>query len=386
MAERPIVDLVDARPFPELAAALRECAPEALRRWEAMVREVLPVADGLTFDQLRDDMPDVLEQMAASLESDHRAQTQELLKAVPKHGVVRYHQSFSLAEMLIEYDLLRALVMEEVVTRLSRAVEPAEVVALDAALSLAGRRSVLAFVNHQSAALKNATEAQRKYLSFLSHDLRGGLNGMFLMIEVLKRELAGEERFAETVKDVDSMRRTLLETVGTMDRFLHAERFRQGKVQLKPAPVNLRHLLNEIVAQYNYQAKEKGLLLRVETPADCQIVSDRELLVLIIQNLLSNAVKYAERGEILVSGNVGKEGTCVVSVRDEGPGMEPERLAELSGAYARGETHGKPGMGLGLSIAKQAADFIGAELWAESEKGRGSTFFVRIPVRPPGSG
>ena len=383
MANRPIVELLATRSFPELAAALRACTSMALERWELSVREVLPVADGLTFEQLRDDMPEVLEQMAVSLESDRSAETQELLQALPKHGVVRFHQSFSLAEMLIEYDLLRALVMEEVVTKLGRPIEAIEVVALDGALSLAGRRSVLAFVNHQSAQLKAATDAQSKYLSFLSHDLRGGLNGVLLMIEVLKRELAGEPRFAETIGDVDSMRRSLLDTVATMDRFLHAERFRKGKVQLRPGPVNLRNLLGEIAAHFNYQAKEKGLVVRAEMPAECTVTSDRELLTLILQNLLSNAVKYAERGEIVVTVKSAEGGSCLIAVRDEGPGIEPDRLEEMFESYNRGETHGKPGMGLGLSIARQAADFLGAKLWAESAKGRGSTFFIRIPAEPP---
>jgi len=62
------------------------------------------------------------------------------------------------------------------------------------------RRSVVRFVEHLTSQLRTATEAQSKYLSFLSHDLRGGLNGVFLMIEVLKRELAGEERLAERSK------------------------------------------------------------------------------------------------------------------------------------------------------------------------------------------
>src|SRR5258708_36457609 len=92
-----------------------------------------------------------------------------------------------------------------------------ELNALNVVLDISVRRAVVAFVEHQSGQLQNASEAQSKYLSFLSHDLRGGLNGVFLMIEVLKRELQSEERLKETVADLDAMRRSLLETVGTMD-------------------------------------------------------------------------------------------------------------------------------------------------------------------------
>jgi signal transduction histidine kinase len=337
----------------------------------------------LTFDQLRDDLPVVIETAAKSLESDRPSRTEELLKLVPKHGEVRFHQSFSLTEVLIEYDLLRAVVIEQIVTHLGRKIEAEEIVALGGALDVVGRRAILAFVEYQSHQLLAATEAQSKYLSFLSHDLRGGLNGVFLMIEVLKRELKGQPQLAETVNDLDAMRRTLLETVGTMDRFLHAERFRKGKVQLKPGRIHLKHLLNEIVSQFSYQARDKSLQLHIDAPADCTITSDRELLALILQNLVSNAVKYSPRGEVAVTAIPNEDGGCSVTVRDQGPGIAPDRLSDLFSAFTRGETHGQPGVGLGLSIARQAADYLGAKLWAESAPGAGSTFHVQIPESVP---
>jgi signal transduction histidine kinase len=383
MAQRPLVELLTSSKFPELAAALRSRSAHLIDEWAAMVREVLPIADRLTFEQLRDDMPEVLEKMACSLESDRPSRVDELLDIVPKHGEVRFHQSFSLAEVLVEYNLLRAVVIEQVITHLGRKIEADEVVALSGALDLAGQRAVLAFSRHQSSQLQAATEAQSKYLSFLSHDLRGGLNGVFLMIEVLKRELANQPQLAETVKDLDSMRRALLETVGTMDRFLHAERFRKGKVQLKPGRIHLKHLINETVSHFSYQAREKGLQLHVEAPDDCVITSDRELLSLIFQNLISNAVKYTPSGAVDVAAQTRDDGTCLVTVKDQGPGIAPERLSELFSAFTRGETHGQPGVGLGLAIAQQAAQYLGVKLRADSMPGEGSTFHVEIPKSLP---
>jgi signal transduction histidine kinase len=66
-------------------------------------------------------------------------------------------------------------------------------------------------------------------------------------------------------------------------------------------------------------------------------------------------------------------------VTDQGLGIPKEKLGELFGAFTRGDTHGQPGVGLGLSIARQAADVMGAKLWAESTVGEGSTFFLELP-------
>jgi signal transduction histidine kinase len=251
--------------------------------------------------------------------------------------------------------------------------------ALGAALDLPLGYSVAHFVDHLTHQLSAATEAQSKYLSFLSHDLRGGLNGVFLMIEVLKREMIGEERLSQTVADLDIMRRSLLETVGTMDRFLHAERFRKGKVQVRPANVNLRNLLLEISAHFSYQAKDAGVELRVDTPDELTIVSDKELLLLIFQNLVSNALKYTNRGTTVRIAATCESEACTVSVIDQGPGIAPEKLSGLFDAFSRGETHGQPGVGLGLTIARQAAQLLNAKLWAESQIGSGATFFVQLP-------
>jgi signal transduction histidine kinase len=300
----------------------------------------------------------------------------------PAHGAARFHQSYNLDELLVEYHLLRPLLLEEVTTELGRPMEAQEAMAFHVVLDLAARRGVVGFVEHQTKELKAATEAQSKYLSFLSHDLRGGLNGVFLMIEVLKRELAKEAKFGETLEDLDMMRRSIFETIGTMDRFLHAERFRKGKVQVKPAKLNLGHLIAEIGAQFAYQAKDKGLELKVETCQPCQTVSDREMLTLILQNLTSNAVKYTTKGTVRISATAGPDAGdgWRLAVQDQGPGIAPERLAALFDSFTRGDTHGQPGVGLGLSIARQASDLLGARLWAESTPGAGTTFFLQLPT------
>jgi signal transduction histidine kinase len=243
---------------------------------------------------------------------------------------------------------------------------------------------VVALVEEQQTKLRAAAETELKYLSFLSHDLRGGLNGVLLMIEVLKRDLADEPKFARSIEDLDVMRRSILDTVGTMDRFLHAERFRKGKVQIRPAPVNVRSLVSEVAGQFSYQAKDKQLDIRSEVAEGLKVVSDKELIAVVLQNLLGNAIKYSKRGEVAIKcGPDGPENQARLSVIDHGPGIAPEKLSQMFQPFNRGETHGQSGTGLGLSIARQAADLLGARLWAESELGKGSKFHLDLPHDPP---
>jgi signal transduction histidine kinase len=375
------MDLLKYQPLPELADALRGRRDAIIQRWHAAVQDTLPQANQLSLQELRNSLPETLEQMAAALEADEPKPTKDLMDLAATHGEARYDQNFNLGEVMIEYSLLRPILVEEVATHLGRIVSIPEILALNMGIDVACRRGVTTYVSHQKAELQSLAEAQSKYLSFLSHDLRGGLNGILLMLEVLRRDLETEERFAEPLSDLETMRRAILETVGTMDRFLHAERFRKGKVQVKPSQVDLTSLIGDLVNQFSYQARDKDLRLEMDVPKGALATTDKELINLILQNLLGNAIKYSKRGVIRISAHNG--GLWKISIQDQGPGIAADKLASLFQPFARGDTHGQAGTGLGLSIARQAADLLHARLWAESKVGEGSTFHLELPAQLP---
>jgi signal transduction histidine kinase len=321
--------------------------------------------------------------IADALEADEPKATKALMDEAVTHGEVRYDQNFNIGDVLIEYSLLRRLLCEEVIRHLDREMSVEELSALNLSIDVAVRRGVVSFASEQRAELQSVVEAQTKYLSFLSHDLRGGLNGVLLMIEVLRRDLVKEPKFGESLEDLDVMRRSILETVGTMDRFLHAERFRKGKVQVRPTRLDMKRVVNEVATHYSYQAKDKDLRLVQEVNDGVSITSDKELVGVILQNLVANAVKYSPQGEVRIKVGCDDGRGCLISVIDQGPGIAPEKLEQLFTPFARGETHGQPGTGLGLSIARQAADLLKAKLWAESKQGEGSTFHLELPRELP---
>jgi signal transduction histidine kinase len=373
MLQDPTFDLLKFSSFPAVGAALRARADEIVRRWDQVARQKLPRADELTRDQLRDHLPGILQEMAQTLEASDGGHVHDLRQASEGHGELRFHQSFNVNELLIEYGLLRPILVDEVISHLRREIGPEEIAALNMGVDLVVRRSVTQFISHHEKQIKTLADAQSKYLSFLSHDLRGGLNGVLLMAEVLKRALADEPRFAESIEDLDSMRRSILDTVATMDRFLQAEGLRQGKVQPRNTTVDINSLLKDVSHHFAYQAKEKGIELQVHAMPDARVFSDKDLLSLILQNLISNAIKYTPKGEVRVEADA-IEGHMTISVIDEGPGIDGDKLESIFEPFKRGETHGQAGVGLGLSIAKQAAELLGVTLTAQTNPGHGSTF------------
>lgn len=384
MKQDLILHFFHARSFPELAGAVRAKVSTVLERWEKVIKELLPSADELTRTQLRNALPDTLENLARALETQHSTPKALLLDS-QEHGVCRFVQSYNLAELLVEFDILRPILMEETARHLSRELSLGEVIALNMGVDLAARRSILVFVDYQKRELATSANAHAKYLSFMAHDVRGGLNAILLSAEVLRGELSGDPKYSQAVTDVDTIRRNILDTVSTMDRFLKAEQLRSGKVKPKRESIDLCKLAHDVVLQFKQEAVAKGLELDADAPASCTVTTDRELVLLVLQNLVQNAVKYARGGRVTVSVGVrpAPVGTTI-SVSDQGPGIPIDRLEQLFAPFVRGEDRGHGaghgGVGLGLFIARQAADVLGATLEAQSEAGRGATFTLHLPA------
>jgi signal transduction histidine kinase len=377
--ENPSLELMMRRAFPELSGAIRGRSPRILDRFRTMVKDILPSADELTLNELLDHLPQALEDLAAAIAAtDGKVQRNFLLDS-RQHGTCRYHQSFNLSELLVEYSILRSIVIEEVTTAVARPLTLEEISGINAGLDAAARRAVETFVNYQQRELNSSAEAQSKYLAFLSHDLRGSLNAILLTVEVLRRDLSGIEKRRGTIHDLESMRRSILDTVGRMDLFVMADRLRQGKIKPKHAEIDLDALISAVVAQFSEVATEKGVQIQVEASFHSKLVSDRELLTVILQNLLGNAVKYSSKGTIRISTlPLGATG-CRIGVSDEGPGIPAAQLKKIFPPDLAAAPQGRA-PGLGLTIAYESAALLHARLEVQSEVGKGTTLYLDVPI------
>jgi signal transduction histidine kinase len=380
-------DLLENRSFPEISAALRERADLIVKRWEEAVRRQLPSADEMTLAQVRDHIPQILDQMATALASDRPAAVQDLREMSQSHGEVRFHQHYNVRELIIEYRLLRRIVVEEIHDASGGELSITEMIVLDMGVDTALQQGLLAFINHQRQQIQAATEVESKYLRFLSHDLRNNLNQVILVLDLLKGRLAGMPEFEEDLGDVTSAHSTILNTIAGMDALLQTERLRKGAIQPKAETVRLPSVVTDLVRHLSAQARQKGLSLIADVSCDVTLSSDRELIALALQNLVGNAIKYSSAGTVRVSIERWKDANgqgCSISVSDQGPGIAPEDKRRIFEAFARGETHGQPGVGLGLAIAFEATRLLGGKLTVESEVGVGSTFRLLLPTAPDG--
>ncbi len=226
--------------------------------------------------------------------------------------------------------------------------------------------------------LREFAEAEDRFLSFVSHDIRGSINGVLLMMEVIRRDLSDEERFAETVSDIGSIRQSLLTSIRTMDRLVQAERLRIGRTVGQPREVSLRDLVQVVVRRSPLDLSNLSIDV-----ADVTITADGELLGVALQALLENARKHAPGPVELTLEANGREAQLRLSVRDHGPGLSAERLDRLLAGANGTRYDARTGLNIGLMLAHRAMTAAGGRLTARSVPGEGSEFTLLIPRSVP---
>ena len=196
------LDLLTYHAFPDLAAALRERADVIIQAWENAVRQTLPAADELTLQQLRNSLPSVLEEMADAFASTKPRDIRELIEGSKSHGTTRFHENYNVRELIVEYRLLRRIIIEQVSEALHQGLDKRSAIALNMAIDTVLQGGVATFTDHLQQQIKASTEIQSKYLSFLSHDVRNHLNQALFHLQLLAARLAQAPEYAETVESI----------------------------------------------------------------------------------------------------------------------------------------------------------------------------------------
>lgn len=290
---------------------------------------------------------------------------------------------------MFEDRILRRVLATHVDQQLGRRMTLVEQAALGMGLDLMGQQAVVAFIEHQDAQLRASAEAELRYLSFLSHDLSNNLTGVTVWLQLLRTQLLANPEMAEQVESIDTIQQTILTTVGGMGRLLQAERLRHGGRAATPKRVDLRSLITNQTRQFAEQARLRGLSIAVDVPPDAVLMSDPELISLVLQNLIGNAAKFASPGTLRIRVTRADPVAAAdvadgrvqwsVSVADQGPGIPPEHVGRIFHAFQRGTMQGETGVGLGLAIASRAAALLGGTLSVDSTVGVGSTFTLTLP-------
>jgi two-component system phosphate regulon sensor histidine kinase PhoR len=212
-------------------------------------------------------------------------------------------------------------------------------------------------------------------LAMAGHDLRQPLQLITSAHDVLAAMLRAKEQRNELARARDATARL----AGMLNQLIEALQVQERPRQKLHAPVLLRPVLDDLVAEFGDPAHRKGIAFRVTT-ARGTALSHPVLLTSILRNLVRNAIDYTPRGGrvFVASHRCGSE--LRIEVRDTGAGIRASALATIFEAFQRADDSRADGLGLGLFIVKRAADLLDHRVEVQSAEGRGSRFTVVAPV------
>ena len=230
-----------------------------------------------------------------------------------------------------------------------------------------------------------ANKARGRFLANVSHEMRTPLNGVIAMADVL-RETSLNESQQEIVDTLGTSAHLLLAQI---EDVLDMAKIEAGRVQIERVPFDLGKLLTSSVKVVLPQARYKGLAINTEIAPETArwFVGDAHHLRQVLLNLLSNALKFTQRGEIALSARTvtvsESEARVRIEVKDTGIGISPEKQSIIFEPFAQADdsiTRVYGGTGLGTTIARQLVSLMGGEIGLVSELGRGSLFWVELPL------
>jgi len=228
-----------------------------------------------------------------------------------------------------------------------------------------------------------AARLKSEFLANMSHEIRTPMNGVMGMISlVLDRCQVAEER--EQLLTAQAAAQSL---VSLLNDILDLSKIEAGRMSVETIAFDVQALLQEAVRMFDLTARQKNLRLGLEIAPWCPVWvrGDPVRLRQVLVNLLGNAVKFTERGSVHVTAMIPAEGALRLEVRDSGIGVPAEKLESIFEAFTQADgshTRRFGGTGLGLTITRRLVDLMGGRLWAESEVGVGSSFFVELPLAP----
>ncbi|MEI7812664.1 MAG: PocR ligand-binding domain-containing protein [Ignavibacteria bacterium] len=228
---------------------------------------------------------------------------------------------------------------------------------------------------------ESSDRLKSEFLAQISHEIRTPINAILSFSSLLKEEL--EEQLtgglADSFKIIDKAGRRLIRTI---DEILEMSQLQTGNYEINISKISLaQEVLNSLLRQFNYQAKESHVDLKFENrlKEDAVVSSDRFMVTQIFTNLIDNAIKYTPEGQIEVIQYKNAEDKICVDVTDTGIGISEEFIPKLFSPFLQedaGYTRRFEGNGLGLAIIKRYADLNNIQIRVKSRKGFGSCFTV----------
>lgn len=229
-----------------------------------------------------------------------------------------------------------------------------------------------------------ASQAKSEFLATMSHEIRTPMNSILGMAELISETTLSDEQsqLLSTLRQSGDHLVTLIEDI------LDITRIESGNLELTSDPVPLQDFAKNCVAILQSEADKKGLelIVTIKTTVPPSIVCDKTRLRQILLNLLGNAIKFTHKGQVSLTVSYGgRDGQIKFTVTDTGIGIPAHMLEDVFTPFTQADssmTRRYGGVGLGLTICRRLAAFMGGKVQLRAIDGNGTEATLSIPVTP----
>jgi len=231
---------------------------------------------------------------------------------------------------------------------------------------------------------EESNNLKTEFLHNLSHEIRTPMNGIIGFSEMLDQPDITLEQRKEFSKIIQNSSYQLLRII---DDIIDISTLETKQERINESEFCLNDLINELYSIFNLKSKERNVAFKLNNRIEEDqsfIISDKSKLSKILSNLIENALKYTHEGFVELGCYI-EHSLLILYVKDSGIGISPQNHKHIFERFTREKndvSNEYGGLGLGLSIAKENVGLLGGELTLESEKGKGSTFYVNLPYKP----
>jgi PAS domain S-box-containing protein len=236
---------------------------------------------------------------------------------------------------------------------------------------------------------ERANNAKTNFLANISHEIRTPINSIIGFTELMDYELT-DKNLKNYLASIKSSSKTLLSLI---EDLLDLSKIEAGELSLKPEPVSIRSVFNEIYQVFWLKMKEKNLNFDIKIPERLPdtLIMDELRIRQILMNLLSNALKFTENGNIVVVVSVDETNSIpnypsidlIIEVCDTGIGIPKEYQSLIFEAFKQQDEQDSRkygGTGLGLAITRRLVEMMHGTIKLDSQPGKGSRFSVYLPA------
>jgi len=239
-------------------------------------------------------------------------------------------------------------------------------------------------VAHDITAQRQIERLKQEFVSMISHDLRTPLMSVQASLCLLSVGASGQLS-ASAERNVADAERNVNYIIGLINSLLDVERLASNRLEVSCAPIDLKETAETAIQAVRAIADKRKIKLANECP-EIEIYADTGRIVQVLINLISNALKFSDPETTIRIAAEQLPDTVEIQVFDEGRGIPQSHLETVFGRFQqveKSDSTEKGGAGLGLAICKAIVDAHGGTIGVESEPGKGSKFWFRLPVHVP---